>query len=69
VNLRAGLRNDSLEVALWMDNALDEALLARGTPFTDPSDGTVCAACGALASTRLTAGNGRTFGATVTKRF
>jgi iron complex outermembrane receptor protein len=69
VNLRAGLRNDSLEVAFWMDNAFDEALLARGTVFTDPSDGSVCATCGALASTRLTAANGRTFGATVTKRF
>lgn len=69
VNLRAGLKNDSLEIAFWMDNAFDEALLARGTVFTDPSDGLVCATCGALASTRLTAGNGRTFGATVSKRF
>lgn len=69
VNLRAGLRNETLEVAFWMDNAFNEALLVRGTVFTDPSDGLVCATCGALASTRLTAGNGRTFGATVTKRF
>lgn len=69
VNLRAGLRSEMLEFAFWMDNAFDEALLLRGTVFTDPSDGLVCSACGALASTRLTAGNGRTFGATVTKRF
>ncbi|MEM9879463.1 MAG: TonB-dependent receptor [Pseudomonadota bacterium] len=69
VNLRAGFKKENTEFAVWMDNVLDENYIARATPFTDPSDGTECATCGALATTRLTAANGRTFGLTVTQRF
>lgn len=69
VNIRAGLQNGNTSIAVWMDNVFDQEWNARSTIFTDPTDGVVCSECGALASTRLTAGNRRAFGLTVSQRF
>lgn len=69
VNIRGGFKRDNTEIAIWMDNVFDENLLLRALPITDGASRNVCSDCGGVRSTRLIAGNGRTFGLTVTQRF
>ena len=68
VNLRVGLRNAQTEIALWMDNALDEDYLARATRLTDAAANGVCLNCG-ISSTALIMANGRTWGLRVKHNF
>ncbi|MCC5867689.1 MAG: TonB-dependent receptor [Gammaproteobacteria bacterium] len=68
VNFRAGLRNDSTEIAFWMDNAFGEESLARATRQTDTAANSVCLNCG-VSSTALVRANGRTWGVRVVHSF
>ena len=61
VNFRAGLRNDSTEIAFWMDNVFGKEYLARVTRLTDTAANSVCLNCG-VSSTALVRANGRTWG-------
>lgn len=61
VNFRFGLRDESTEVSLWVDNALDEEYLARATRVTDAAANSVCLNCG-VSSTQLVMANGLTWG-------
>lgn len=67
LNLRFGLRNDNIDVAVWVNNALDKEYLARSTSTSagvaDGAPGT-----GVLA-TRLYPGELRTYGVRLTYRF
>jgi len=69
VNFRGGFRKENTEIAIWIDNAFNEDLLVRALPITDGASRSVCSDCGGVRSTRVIAGNGRTFGLTVTQRF
>ncbi len=68
VNLRVGLTNGRTEVSLWVDNLLDDSLIARLTPITDTAANGSCFLCG-ISSTNIIYGNGRTFGLTLRQEF
>lgn len=68
LNFRTGIRGDSSELSLWVDNLLDEEFLARATRVTDAAANALCLNCGISSNQRI-AGNGRTWGVRYVKRF
>ncbi|MDX2142536.1 MAG: TonB-dependent receptor [Rhodospirillaceae bacterium] len=72
VNLRLGITDDNLEVAVWMDNALNANWIRSLQSVLDPGINTPCLTRGQNCSTQLLrvyAGDRRTIGVTATRRF
>lgn len=68
LNLRASISNGDTELALWVDNALDDDYFNRATAITDTGANAVCFNCG-LSSTQRIKANGRTFGLEARHKF
>lgn len=70
-NYRLSLRRDNTEIALWIDNALDEEWIENVLPISS-TEGNTPGNCGRSCSIRqenIYPGNGRQFGLTLLQRF